>query len=196
MKRWIWIILVWLLLPGCAMAGSFTVISTPTMTREPATVTPSAEPSPTFTPTPPEAQPCGYTWANKDLPEVNDQLAQALMAANLAGVEGHASAYGENCVTADGKVQSFHAMQTDFYFTIAVESIEDAGMMGEWVEKIFPLLDQFPPGEVPGPNLGYVGIRYTSSAGVKNLWFRQQAARELLQQGLHQDDLYHALNKP
>ncbi len=37
-------------------------------------------------------------------------------------------------------------------------------------------------------------IRFTSGSGEKNLWFLQQTARDLLQQGLRQDDLFEGLS--
>ena len=192
MLRWITITSIFFLLLGCAMAGSLAI--TPTVTI---VATPTLEPSPTFTPAPPTEEPCGYAWANQSLPEISANLSQAFADANLTGVlEARASAYGENCVTASGQVQSFHAMYTDFYLTIAVEDTEDASVMGEWVEKVFPVLDRFPPGEVPGPNLGYVGIRFTGGGSEKNLWFRQQTARDLLQQDKRGAALFEALGSP
>jgi hypothetical protein len=147
----------------------------------------------TETPSSSEPQQCGYTWANEELPEVSEKLNQAFEDAGFGDLQARASAYGENCMGANGQVVRFMAMQTDFYLTIPVEDVEDAQEMGGWIAKVFPVIERFPPGEVPGPNLGYIGIRFTGSAGEKNLWFRQQTARDLLQQGLSQRELFEAL---
>lgn len=197
MARWIWIITVSLLLSSCSMTGSKTTMPVLIKTIEPA-LTPSVpDTAPTVTPSQPEREPCAFVWANQELPEISEELAQAFTQANLTGVqEARASAYGENCLTAGGKVQSFHAMQTDFYLVILVESTADTNLMGEWVAKVFPVLDLFPPGKVPGPNLGYVGIRFTGPAAEQNLWFRQQAARDLLQKGMRHGELFDALTSP
>jgi hypothetical protein len=192
MTRWIWITAIMAaLLTGCLPAGSRPVTLLPTTAGD-LTLAPEAAQSET----PPEQQPCSYTWANESLPEVSEELVQAFTEANLVVDRAYASAFGENCVTADGWVQSFHAMQTDFYLKIAVDDIEDEDRIGEWVEKILPMLDRFPPGEVPGPNPGVVEIHFSSSSGETTLRFPRQKASDLLAQGFRQHELVEALKAP
>ncbi len=192
---WILTLAVWVFLSGCtqvtAPAEAVEPSSSPTQADIPLT---AAQPdltdaTATFTP-----QPCGYMWATQELPDISKDLGQALADAGIEAVEARAAAYGENCIGEDQQVQKFLAMQTDFYFTIPVEDAADVASMGKWVGKIMPVLDQFPPGKVPGPNPGYVGMRFVSSDGEKNLWFQQQAARELLQQELPPGELFDALS--
>jgi len=192
--RWIWITMMAALLTGCVPAGPRPVTPSPAAAGDitPVRITPTLEAVQPATPLP-EQQPCAYMWASESLPEISEELAQAFTEANLVVDRAYASAFGENCVTADGRVQSFHAMQTDFYLTITVDDIEDEDRMGEWVENILPVLDRFPPGEVPGPNPGVVEIHFTSSSAETYLRFTRQKASDLLSQGLRQAELIQAL---
>lgn len=154
-------------------------------------------PIPTGTPTVEFTGQCGWMWANQELPDVSLQLKDAFRKAGLKEVEARASAYGENCFdAATSKVVYFATMQTDFYLTIAVTEISDTQALGGWVETVLPVIDQFPPGKVPGSNPGYIGIRFMGSSGEQNLWFQRQKAQSLIRDGLKGSALYDALGNP
>lgn len=167
--------------------------------------TPTASPSRTPTQTaPPPATPsdtpdgsfsgsCAWTWANQELPELSDELRQEFDEASLEGVEIRASAYGENCLDAEtNKVVRFTAMQTDFYLSVPVQDPEDHQAAGDWIAKVINILRPYTPGRVPGPNPGYVAIRFISSGGEENLWFSRSEAEKLIDGGTNGDDLYDA----
>lgn len=153
-------------------------------------------PLPTETDTPATVN-CAYVWSNRSLPEVTSQLNQAFRTSGLAEVEGEATAYGEDCFDSEtNQVVQFLAVQTDFFVSVQVDQIEDPQELGEWVEKIMRVLRDFPPGQVPGLNPGYVGMTFTAGSQTANLWFRRSEADQLLQEGLRGSSLYDALQKP
>ncbi len=154
-------------------------------------------PLPTGTDTPPAPGSCAYVWSSRSLPDVTSQLNQAFRTSGLAEAEAEATAYGEDCFDSEtNQVVQFLAMQTDFFVRVQVDRIDDPQALGEWVEKIMRVLKDFSPGQVPGPNPGYVGMTFTAGSETANLWFRRSDADQLLQQGLRGSSLYDALQKP
>lgn len=140
------------------------------------------EPAPAAT-VPYEA--CGWQWAAQALPDLSAQVQAALEAAGLEGATVRAEAYGENCLSADNEVLRFAALETDFRISLEVGSLADREYLGTLLEKILIVLDGFPPGATPGPQPGYIGIRFAAGAEELNLWFTvtdSEAARAL---GLH-----------
>ena len=49
---------------------------------------------------------CAWSWANRPLPEVTDQLQAALEAAGIPGVKARVYDFGENCSSQDGSVST------------------------------------------------------------------------------------------
>lgn len=158
------------------------------------TVTPDFSPTDTpviFTLTPIV---CSYAWTSKNLPDETAFLLDALKKADLGDVEASASAYGENCVdTANNRVVSFSAMQTDFYFSLVVKDATDPVEMGNWADRILAVTDQFPPGKVPGANLGYAGMIFQDGKNTQHLWFQLTVAKDDRQAGLKGADLFNKL---
>ena len=159
--------------------------------------------TPTFTvvatdsPVPPTPIACAYAWTNKPLPDETAMVQDALKKAGLNTVEVTVMAYGENCLDIlNNQVVKFSAMQTDFYFSIPVKDAGDASEMGGWAGKILPVLRGFPPGKVPGPNLGYCQLHFLDGTTSSMLWFKIDFAQKALQNGLSGAVLFKALNAP
>lgn len=202
MRRF-WIGMTFLLLFACSAPVTIAPripVTAPTPTLVSTISIPTVTPLPP-TPTATSAQPgsCAYIWASRDLPDVSQQVKQAYRDVGLAQIDARAAAYGENCITDPNSPAGFSALQTDFYLTIPVENLTDTQMLGDWLVKALPVLDQFQLGHIPGPNLGYVAVRFlagSSTAGTNeiNLWFPRKTRQNLLQQGLKGSALYEALH--
>lgn len=76
---------------------------------------------PSEAPNPTAEEPCAYVWANQPLDAVSAALQAELTAEQAKQIEFTASAYGENCLNADGSVRRFARMQTDLYVTVTLE---------------------------------------------------------------------------
>lgn len=135
---------------------------------------------------------CGFTWANEPLPEISSEFNQALQEV-LPEAEGFAQAYGENCVTNEGKVVRFLAMETDFYITLQVENLEDRQALGESVEPIMEVLADFPSDKTPGPQPGYIGITFESPEDSLRLWVMRTEVESALEEGLRGVELFNTL---
>lgn len=149
---------------------------------------------PSLTPLPPTAIPCAYAWANKDLPDETAEVQEALKKAGLGNVEAALSAYGENCLdTASGTITGFTAMQTDFFFSIPVDDLNNRAEMGNWAARILEVLVLFPPGKVPGPQSGYLGLVFSNGRDENRLWVKLDFGLSALEKGLRGEALYDAL---
>jgi len=135
---------------------------------------------------------CGFTWANEPLPEISSEFNQALQEV-LPEAEGFAQAYGENCLTNEGEVLRFLAMETDFYITLQVENLENKRVLGEYVEQVMEVLADFPIGETPGPQPGYIGITFEAPGDSLRLWVMRTDVAAALEEGLRGAELFDAL---
>ncbi len=135
-------------------------------------------------------QDCYFNWATKPLPEVSDKVQEAMEKAGLSEVRAFAEAYGENCFDSrTNEVAYFATMETDFRFSAAVPDLADTKALGTLLERMLVVLDQFPPDTFPGPNLGTVGIRFTSQGQELNVWFHVDDGKTAREQGLHGAEL-------
>jgi hypothetical protein len=134
---------------------------------------------------------CAYTWAYKDLPEINTEL-QAEVQAVIPNAEAHATAYGENCVYEDGSA-NFSAMETDFYVIIPVDELADNKSLAKVIEQILPIVDGYAPPRVPGPNDGFVEFVFRHGEEQRILRIPIPLGRHLRNQGLHGAELIQAL---
>lgn len=134
---------------------------------------------------------CAFMWANEPLPELSDDFNQALK--DISGAEGYAQAYGENCVSNEGEVVHFLAMETDFYVTLKVENLEDKQTLGELVEQVMGVLAKFPTDEIPGPQPGYVGINFETPEDEFRLWVTRTDIATALENGIRGEELFNAL---
>ena len=179
--RKIWIPLLTLLLAACNLPLSF-----PDFRSAPVT----------DTPTPPAGYTeCAWNWATQSLPDLSDEVQSALEAAGLKGVTASAEAYGENCITKSGEVDHFATMETDFRVSLEVQDLADSVALGDLLERILVVLDAFPPDATPGPQPGYIGVRFIHGTEDINLWFNLTASKSARELGLHGADLFSELNK-
>jgi hypothetical protein len=145
--------------------------------------------------TPTTENPCAYVEGRQILKNISAQLLDKLTGAALPVESARAEAYGENCVNADGSVETFAARETDFYITLTAADLADEVVLGNLLEQTLAILDQFPVDQTPGPNPGYVGITFKAGEKVQNLWFMQARINELRIQGLKGADLYRVLRE-
>ncbi len=141
---------------------------------EPAPVTKTSTPfPPALTPTATEYpyEQCGWNWATQPLPDLSAQVQSAMEAAGLKDVTAIAEAYGEDCLDANGNPVRFAAMETDFRITVQVALLTDRESLGNLLEQILVVLDQFPASVTPGPQAGYVGVTFQSKDDELRLWF-------------------------
>jgi hypothetical protein len=81
------------------------------------------------------------------------------------------TAFGENCVSTDGQVAAFAALETDFYVTVTVETLDDYETFGNWLYEVMLIVDGIPPEDLAGPQLGFVEFRFEKSP-IENITFR------------------------
>jgi len=116
------------------------------------------------TDTPPPApadEGCYFVWANHDLPELTGEFDTAVRAIQAAA-SGRASAFGEDCIHADGR-STFGAMETDFYVRIQADDLHNEEAFGNWITQVMAVIEQIPPEEIPGPQPGFVEFSFTKS---------------------------------
>ena len=135
---------------------------------------------------------CAFMWANDPLPELSNDFDAALKVIQ-SKAEGYAQAYGENCVTNEGKVVRFLAMETDFYITLKVENLEDKQILGKLIEQTMEVLADFPTDETPGPQPGYIGITFETPGDSLRLWVMRTEVEIALENGLQGEELFNAL---
>jgi hypothetical protein len=138
---------------------------------------------------------CAWNWASQRLPDLSAEVQSALEAAGLTGVTATAEAFGENCITGTGQVDHFAAMETDFRIRIEVSDLADTAVLGDLLERILVVLDAFPPDATPGPQPGYIGVRFIHGTGDLNLWFTVASGETARAMGLHGADLFAELHK-
>jgi hypothetical protein len=129
----------------------------------PAELTMTAAPGPTTPPaaatvTSSAAGTCFYVWASHDLPELSQKLQGALQAAN-ATMSGSASAYGEDCVYADGH-RDFSAMETDFRIRMKVVDFKDEETLGNGIARTMSVIDTWPTADLAGGRAGRVDFSF------------------------------------
>ena len=151
-------------------------------------------PGPTNTPETPTPFPCAYVNAEQQLPEETAQLQDAINKSGLSKVEALAVAYGENCVdTLNNSIVSFQPIETDFYFTTVVDDRDDRNFLGVLTARLLNIVKDFPPGEVPGPNYGYLTVIFQDGEGQDQLRVRLEAAQRAVENGLTGSVLMEAL---
>jgi hypothetical protein len=117
-------------------------------------------PGGTETSTPGSDNNCAFVGADQSLPDVSARVDKAIKVLQPEA-SATASAFGENCVYADGH-SVFSAMETDFTLKIKVADLKNESDLGGWIIKVMKVLEAFQPGDVPGPQSGRVQIDFTS----------------------------------
>jgi len=181
MRRSVLLLSLLLLSSACNLPRS-PMASSPALTGRTVTATQTA--TSTATPTIPYEQ-CAWQWASRPLPDLSAEVQAALESEGLQNMTAYAEAYGENCLSADNKVLDFAVMETDFHIVVEVESLEDREYLGSLLERILIVLDDFPPGATPGPQPGYIGVRFEAGTEELNLWFTVTDGEAVRAMGLH-----------
>jgi hypothetical protein len=161
------------------------------------TLTPETTPATPDTPSPITAapsQPCAYTWAYENLPDVTAEL-QAAIQKILPEAEARATAFGEDCVAQDGSV-TFGAMETDFYLRIPVADLNDDDALGMLVENILSITDRFDHSRIPGPKEGFVEFTFLNGTEQRIVRVQIPLGKQMRGQGLHGAELLNALETP
>jgi hypothetical protein len=129
---------------------------------------------------------CAWNWATQPLPDVSGQLQTAFDKSGLTGITVSAEAYGENCYDSlTNQVAYFATMETDFRLVVQVDSLADRPHLGDMLERILTVIDDFPPGVVPGPQPGYVGVTFQGGEETLRLWFTVKDGQAARAGGLH-----------
>ena len=168
-----------------AAASVFALTQGKLSTEQPAP--PTVTPTETVT----ASQPCAYTWAYKDLPEISAEF-EASVKTVLPEANAHALAFGEDCVVADGS-STFLAMETDFYVILSVTDLNDDELFGNFIEQVLPIVDGFAPPRVPGPKEGFVEFTFRNGENQRVLRIPLPLGRELRERGLHGAELIAAI---
>lgn len=161
------------------------------------TLTPETAPAIPDMPSPTAAapsQPCAYTWAYEDLPDVTAEL-QAAIQKILPEAEARATAFGENCAAQNGSV-TFSAMETDFYVSISVGDLADNEMLGTLIEQALSVTDGFASPRVPGPQVGFVEFTFRNGTEQRVVRVPIPLGKQLRDQGLHGAELLKAIETP
>ena len=82
---------------------------------------------------------------------------------------GRAEAYGENCVYASSGQSTFSAMETDFYITVNVKSLNDDNELGSWVLSSMKIINALPSDSMVGPQAEFVEFTFKTTDDQKNL---------------------------
>lgn len=135
---------------------------------------------------------CGFVWARESIPDLSKDFQKALHVVQPEAT-GYAEAYGENCVTSEGAVVRFLALETDFYVTLKVMELEDKQKLGILIEQVLHVISDFPVEETPGPQSGYVEIAFEAPEDELHLWFTLLEAETARKQGLTGKELFQAL---
>lgn len=163
---------------------------------------PTAEPTQTFdltdepvvTESPIPYTQCYFNWATKPLPELSADVQSALETAGLTEVTATAEAYGENCYDSQtNEVAYFAVMETDFRIRVEVPDLADTVHLGNLLEQVLVVLDGFPSETTPGPQPGYIGIRFKHAAEELNLWFTVTDGESARALGLKGSELFEEL---
>jgi hypothetical protein len=140
---------------------------------------------------------CFYNWAQQDLPDLSKQIQAAMDAAGITGAEAIAGAFGEDniCLDAQGKetTRTFSAMETDFYITLHVPDFADREALGNLLDQVLAVLEQFPPDKTPGPQPGRIAITFAVGEQKHNLSFTITEAADARRRGLKGAALLEAL---
>jgi hypothetical protein len=170
--RWLIVVFALPLLVGCFAMDLEGFLPTPTPTAmidlllttpdpnlEPVALTRAAELTLTplivenITPHPEQLTPCGYRWANEELPDLTEAGQSALDEARVPG-EVLIYAFGEACVGGQGQQTDMLIMETDIRVTFQVADLEDYETMGDLAADALTALISFTPENTPGPMPG------------------------------------------
>jgi hypothetical protein len=136
--------------------------------------------------TPANSQDCYFNWATQPLPDLSAEIQTAINAAGLRGVLVTAEAYGENCIDAQtNEPVSFATLETDFRIVATITNLNNKDNLGNLLEKILDVLDDFPAGKIPGAQPGYIFVSFRTGSDEINMSFTVTAGNSARAQGQH-----------
>ena len=106
---------------------------------------------------------CAFMWAHPLLEDLTDTFEAAIKELNPEA-SAHASAFGEDCVYADGRTV-FFAIETDFYIDLPVTDLTDFEAFGNWIAQTMPVAASMPSDMIEGPHIGFVEYKFKKNAG-------------------------------
>lgn len=137
--------------------------------------------------------PCGYAWAQQDLPEIGQRF-NADLQKLIPEATGGAYAFGEDCVHEDGS-RTFGAMETDFTVDIPVPDLTDDAALGVYLERLIPFLSAYPTDGLPA-RLNRIDVRFTiSEQEFRYVRFELSVGVAVYEQGLRGAELLQELDK-
>lgn len=155
----------------------------------------TAESQPTI-PDPISQAPCAYMWASQPLPQISREFENLLNQADFKDIQVFAEAFGENCVTEEGEIVRFAAMQTDIHLIVPVQSLSNPTELGDIAGRLLGVILDIPLSALPGFQPGYIGIQFSNNEeDLLNLWFKRDWAEQLLQAGIDGEELLQELQK-
>ncbi len=104
---------------------------------------------------------CGFIWTHKDMPELSPILDEAVKELE-PNARAWASAFGEDCVYADGH-STFSAMETDFYIQWPAAELDAYESFGNTIVDVMKIVDAIPAELIIGPQPGFVEFSFTKS---------------------------------
>lgn len=118
------------------------------------------------TPTELPYQDCIWQWHTDSLPDHSAAVQTVLADSGVPNVTVKAAAFGENCLTENGEVNRFAAMQTDYSITVDTVNLDNPEGINSQLETVIQVLvEQFPEDQSPGPNGGQVTIAFIGDDG-------------------------------
>lgn len=140
--------------------------------------------------------PCAYMWASQPLPQLSQEIENLLSQAGLKEIQVNAEAYGENCITENGEIVRFIALQTDIRLIVPVQNLSDPMEMGNIARQLLGVILEIPLSDLPGMQPGYIGIQfYNNEEDVLNLWFKRELSEQLVKAGIKGEELLQELQK-
>jgi len=137
--------------------------------------------------------PCGYAWAQQDLPEIGQRF-NADLQTLIPEATGSAYAFGEDCVREDGS-RTFGAMETDFTVDIPVSDLTDDAALGVYLERLIPFLSAYPTDGLPA-RLNRIDVRFTiSEQEFRYVRFELSVGVAVYEQGLRGAELLRELDR-
>ncbi|MFZ1042211.1 MAG: hypothetical protein WCA79_17640 [Anaerolineales bacterium] len=133
----------------------------------PATV-PTLAPVATPIPITPTLGNCAFVEATQNLPDLTSQVDKAMKELQ-SGASGRAEAFGENCVYANRGQSVFTAKETDFYFTVNANNLNNNEELGTWIINVMKIIDALPSGSISGPQAGFVEFTFETKDDQKIL---------------------------
>jgi len=141
---------------------------------------------------------CAWSWANRPLPEVTDQLQAALDAAGIPGATARAYDFGENCNDQEtGTVARFARIETDVEIRLEVVDLQDLDALGSLTDQVVAVLDIFARDSLSGRQPGRIGLNFTLRGAAGHwLYFYDEQLAEARGRGLSGRALLEALGYP